>query len=243
MAINYELDDAAAWIILPPGDRAILRFAYRGSEVPAGYSMASFSEVLIANLGFPFPWGDFPDSTKASHLWRKHWIGMGGLFHHTWFITKDGRLGGASNVPQTLPGSLRFSMYLDGGNEDNLCAPRDNEGLALLKATTRREQALYREVQIHAMEHVEADGGRILVSPIQSDNTVHAAFTGRCLVCPNIEKISVRQLQASVPKFEFHLYPEWRNWLEGLLSNSEIDSDESVHVKNETRAIPSALPA
>jgi Fe-S cluster biogenesis protein NfuA len=42
--------------------------------------------------------------------------------------------------------------------------------------------------ELHAMEHVEADGGRILVSPIQSDNKVYAGFTGRCLVCPNVEK-------------------------------------------------------
>lgn len=233
MKIDYNLKDAAAWIILPPGDRAILRFPYRGTEIPTDCVIASFSDVLIANLGFPFPWGDFPDSTKAGHLWQKYWIGMGGLFHHTWFITKEGRVGGASNVPQTLPGSLRFSMYLDGGNEDKLCPPRDNEGLALIKPTTRREQAMYREVQLHAMEHVEADGGRILISPIQSDNKIYAAFTGRCLVCPNVEKISVRQLQASVPMFEFHLYPEWRNWLNGFLSSSEPDTDKLDQVRKE----------
>jgi len=82
------------------------------------------------------------------------------------------------------------------------------------------------------MEHVEADGSRILVSPIQSDNKVYAAFTGRCLSCPNIENISVRQLQAAVPEFEFQLYPEWRNWLDGFLSAKAKETTDNNDIKS-----------
>lgn len=211
---HYSIDEAAAWTILPPGDRAILRFPFRGSAIPEGCQLAGFADLVCANHGFTFPWGDYPDSSRASVLWRKYMIGMGGLFHDTWYVTKDGRVGGAANVPQELPGALRFSMYLDGGKEaDPVAMPRDNEGFALVKPTSRADAIFYRLVQLHAMEHVGADGGRILVSPLENGNQGFVGFTGRCLSCPNIENISLRQLQSTVPDFSIQLYPEWKNWL------------------------------
>lgn len=182
--------------------------------MPDGCHLASFADLVCANQGFAFPWGDYPDSTRASVLWQKYMIGMGGLFHDTWFIKKDGRVGGAANVPQELPGALRFSMYLDGGKDrDPETMPRENEGLAIVKPISKVDSIFYRLVQLHAMEHVGADGGRILVSPLEHGNQGFVGFTGRCLSCPNIENISLRQLQSTVPNYNIQLYPEWKNWL------------------------------
>jgi len=46
-------------------------------------------------------------------------------------------------------------------------------------------------------------------------------------------KDSIRQLQTSVPKFEFYLYPEWHNWLDGFLSSSQTASDKKFLPESE----------
>lgn len=205
------LHDVASWTLLPPGNLAFLRFPVK--EVPAGCRIATPAELLVANLGYPFPWGTLPEDTHASRLWKEHRIGIGGLVHEKWFITTGGRFGGAANVPTKLPGSLRCCMLLDGGTCPGGQSVAENEGYAVVKETTGKNLQMYRRVQLHAAEHVSADGGAITVSPIASnDSTVYVGFVGRCLSCPNPELISIKQLRFSVAGFNFQLLPEWQNW-------------------------------
>lgn len=172
-----------------------------------GSRLATPAELLIANLGRPFPWGNLPDDSRAPRLWREHRIGFGGLIHTKWFVTSDGRFGGAPNVPTNLPGSLRASLLIDGGHGSQ----EENEGYALVFETDEETRVMYRKVQLHALQHVVADGGHVIVSPIE-DGLVHVGFVGRCLQCPNAELISFRQLQESVPEYTFRLFPEWEGW-------------------------------
>jgi len=92
-------------------------------------------------------------------------------------------------------------------------------------------------LQLHAAEHVVADRGMLLVSPIDTDEstgTAYVGFTGRCLTCPNAEGISFRQAKRSLQEPEpqvvelirsyfpelrksfkevtLKLYPEWEHW-------------------------------
>lgn len=199
------------WILLPPSGRlAIHRRAL--SEIPHGARIATGVELLTANLGRPFPWGQLPTPEKASRLWKEHRIGIGGLFHDRWFVTSDGRLGGAPNVPETLPGSLRSCLYYDGGLAPDGYDLAENEGYAVVRPTTEDDRKMFREVQLHAAQHVMADGGSIILSPITSEGTIFAGFVGRCQFCPNAELISFRQLADRVPHYKFELLPEWKNW-------------------------------
>ncbi len=100
-------------------------------------------------------------------------------------------------------------MFLDGGSCSGL---EDNEGYALVKDVSEENRNMYRRVQLHSAEHVVADGGAIIVSPIGPDREVYVGFVGRCQSCPNPELISFRQLQSAVPGFNFKLLPEWENW-------------------------------
>ncbi|MCB9810986.1 MAG: hypothetical protein H6779_04890 [Candidatus Nomurabacteria bacterium] len=193
-------------IVLPGGNLVILRNP--SQTIPDGFRLATHSELLSANLGYPFPWGNLPNDNHAFKLWQNHKVGMGGLVHHQWFVTSDGRFGGADNVPKSLPGSLRCSMYLDGGAGSG----EENEGYALVKETDKVTQNMYRGVQLHALEHVVADGGHIIVSPVDEEGVVYVGFVGRCMRCPNPEMISFRQLQKAVPDYYFELFPEWENW-------------------------------
>ncbi len=199
------LDNPQMWILLPPGDRAICRVAM--AEVPPSCRLATSAELLVANVGRPFPWGHMPTPDKASRLWKEKNIGYGGLYHDKWFVTADGRLGGAENVPRKLPGSLRSCLLYDGGPGGN----EENEGYAVIRDIPLSRD-LYRRIQIHAAEHVMADGGHIIVSPPGDKGTVYVGFVGRCQTCPNPELISFRQLQAAVPGINFELYDEWKNW-------------------------------
>ncbi|MEZ4104456.1 MAG: hypothetical protein R3B60_04180 [Candidatus Paceibacterota bacterium] len=193
-------------IVLPGGRLAILRTP--SPTTLDGYRLATHSELLSANLCYPFPWGNLPSDSQASKLWQDHKVGMGGLIHYQWFVTSEGRFGGADNVPKSLPGSLRCSMYLDGGEGSG----EENEGFALVTKTDKITQNMYSKVQLHALEHVVADGGHIIVSPVCEDNIVYVGFVGRCLRCPNPEVISFKQLQKAVPDYNFQLFPEWENW-------------------------------
>ncbi len=197
-----------SWVVLPPGKKAFCRFAT--DEIPSGCELAISAELRDANQGFRFPWGNLPTPEKASRLWREHRIGIGGLYHNRWFKTSDGRLGGAPNVPLSLPGSLRSCLLLDGGGDDVMCA--ENEGFAIVKPVSQETGHMYRKVQLHAAEHVGGDGGAIIVSPIFDGRVVYVGFVGYCQLCPNPELISVRQLRASVPDYDFVLMDEWKNW-------------------------------
>ena len=197
------------WMLLAPkGHLAISRHPLE--SIPPGARLATGAELLVANLGKPFPWGNLPSPEKASEMWTRHRMGIGGLFHDRWFLTSDGRLGGAKNVPETLPGSLRSCLFYDGGlapEEDGLS---ENEGYAVVRETSREDQRMFREVQLHAATHVMADGGSIILSPID-EGTISVGFVGRCQFCPNAELISFRQLCSAFPHWNFQLWPEWRS--------------------------------
>lgn len=200
------VEELSSWLLLPPGNKAILRFP--ADSIPQGARLATSTDLLAANLGRPFPWGSLPNSDKASQLWKKHRIGFGGLIHDRWFITSDGRCGGAPNVQERIPGSLRQCLMFDGGHGQEA----ENEGYAVIKDVPHENRQLYRRVQLHAAEHVVADSGAIILSPLGINREVHVGFVGRCQSCPNPELISFRQLQAAVPGYRFVLLPEWKNW-------------------------------
>ena len=208
------------WILLAPkGNLAMCRRPL--PRIPEGGRLATGAELLAANLGKPFPWGQLPTPAKASVLWKSHRMGVGGLFHTAWFLTADGRLGGAPNVPETLPGSLRSCLFFDGGLAPEEQGLEENEGYAVVMPATRADEAMFRAVQLHAAEHVMADGGSVIVSPIQADGRVFVGFVGRCQHCPNAELISFRQLQSRLPEYSFELWPEWRGWTSAFGARNE----------------------
>ena len=198
------------WLLIPPcGNLAIARRPL--SVVPSGMRIATAPELLAANRGNPFPWGHLAEPHVANRHWKNHRVGVGGLIHDRWFVTTGGRFGGAPNVPQTLPGSLRCCMYLDGGGfpDDALS---ENEGYAVVREVSNADNELFRQVQLYAAKHVMADGGGIVQSPIGADGVVHVGFVGRCQICPNLELISFPQLCATFPQYSFKLWSEWERW-------------------------------
>lgn len=202
--------DLGNWILIPPnGNLAIHRCPV--PHIPAGTRLANGHELLAANRGQPFPWGHLPEPHTNNLQWRERRIGVGGLFHKQWFVTSEGRFGGAANVTNTLPGSLRCCMYIGGGGlpNDSLA---DNEGFAVVKNTSEADQELYRKLQLYACQFVAADGGAIISSPIQPDGKVYVGFVGRCQICPNLELISFPQLKNALKDYYFELWPEWKGW-------------------------------
>jgi hypothetical protein len=210
MQSEFTIDNPASWVLLPPGNKALLRFP--ADRIPGDAEQASLLEVFSANFGRYFPWGNTPDENTGSRLWQESRIGYGGLYHEKWFVTKDGRIGGARNVPTQLPGVLRKSLFYDGGKaQDNELA--ENEGFAIVKNVSDENRDFYRRVQMHAAEHVGADGGAIIVSNLFEENKAFVGFVGRCQFCPNPELISFRQLQKALgDRYQIELYPEWQNW-------------------------------
>ncbi len=202
---------AENWIVLPPGDLAIHRSPTNGDLNTPAYRVATARELLTANHGRPFPWGDlsWPNPKKTDRLWQQHRIGYGGLVHTDWFVTTEGRFGGAPNVPDTLPGSLRACLLLDGGKTDQLA---DNEGYAFVRLTNQATRHMYRLVQLWAVEHVKADEGSIIVSPLEESGKIRVGFCGRCRICPNLELVSFRALQTALPKYNFELWDEFKDW-------------------------------
>lgn len=198
------------WILIPPnGALAIHRSPTQ--LIPPGTRIATSHELLAANRGYPFPWGALPEPHLDNVQWQAHSIGVGGLIHKQWFKTSDGRYGGASNVTNSLPGSLRCCMYLSGGG--NACDPlAENEGFAVVKETSTEDKELYRRLQLYACRFVAADGGGIISSPIQGNGKVYVGFVGRCQICPNLELISFPQLKSAINDYNFELWPEWRQW-------------------------------
>lgn len=200
----------SSWIMLPGGFTAIGRSP--ALEIPDGCRIASISEFSSAMYGAPFPWGFIAEpktDRETSSLWREHRVGYGGLIHNAWFVCKEGRVGGAPNVIMTLPGALRHGTMLEGGPllNDRLA---DNEGYCIARDTTLADREMFRLVQLHAMERVNADAGGIIVSPISEDGIVNVGMTGRCLWCPNRALITFPQLQKAVPGYTFELWDEYR---------------------------------
>ncbi len=215
-----ELASPKHWMVLPPGTIAICRFpvalalediVHQAAQRDDGFlvRVATAAELVTANRGFKFPWGNYPDASNASRLWKEKRVGIGGLVHTAWFITSEGRVGGAPNVPDTGVAALRYNMYLDGGS----CAQvADNEGYALARKTNEQTAIMYRKVQMYGARHVGADGGAIIVSPINADGTVYTGFVGRCQFCPNPELISIEALREGVLGYRFVLWDEWKDW-------------------------------
>lgn len=222
---------AKHWFILPPGDVAICR--HPQAEVPEGARLASPRDLVVANLGYPFPWGTLPEPSTGARAWREHRMGMGGLIHEQWFVTSDGRrYGGAKNVIDQLPGSLRSYLFLDGGQGTRA----ENEGFAILVDTTDEERQLFRRLQLLAAQRIVADRGMLLVTPLGDDNkTCYVGFGGRCLHCPNPELITLQQVRQDLaqplspemrtliqegfpelargfPEYRVQLHPDWENW-------------------------------
>lgn len=201
------------WIILPGGFSAIHRSPLK--EIPDGCRQATFAEFSSANFGAAFPWGFTaePKGVRAedpdgkSKLWHEYRIGYGGLVHTHWFVCQEGRVGGAPNVIETLPGALRHGLYLDGGLSPEGLA--ENEGYAVVRPTTAADRDMYRKLQLHAIQRVTADAGNIIVSPIEPDGSVYVGMTGRCMWCPNREFITLPQIKTAVPGYDFKLWDEY----------------------------------
>ncbi len=203
-----NMQDPKNWLLLPPGDTLLLRFP--APEILPGTELASSRDILVANGGAAFPWGRLPKPQPNDHLWHEHRLGTGGLYHVAWFVCREGRVGGAPNVPEDLPGSLRSGLYLDGGSSPEGLA--DNEGYALVKPASDADRDMYRLVMLHAQRHIMADGGLLIVTPIDEGGIVHVGFGGRCRSCPNPLLITIEQLRVAVPGYRFEPLPEWQNW-------------------------------
>ena len=214
--MNSNEISALDWIVIPPnGCLAIARQPL--SMIPEGCRLATGTELLCANRGQPFPWGHLPQPHAHHRHWHERRLGVGGLFHHRWFLTSDGRFGGAENVPTAPPGSLRSSLLYDGGGlPTDLLA--ENEGYAVVKETKESDRRAFRQIQMYAATHVMADGGAIISSPMTEQGIIYVGFVGRCQICPNAELISFKQLQTALPHYSFTLWPEWRNWSIGIES-------------------------
>lgn len=204
------------WIMLPPGKTAILRFPFAGKiedvVLPKGLSnprLATPAELIVANQGRPYPWGDAKDMVK-SRMWNEKRIGIGGLIHNAWFVTSGGRFGAAPNVLETGNAALRYYMYLDGGFEPTGTLA-DNEGFAVV-ADVESSYSGYMDIQLHAATHVVADRGAISVSPKDDDDKFTVAFVGRCMTCPKPEMVSVVALQEACPHLKIELHPDWKGW-------------------------------
>lgn len=203
-----NIEDASSWLLLPPGNLAILRFP--ANAIPAGAQLATHFELLAANLGRPFPWGDLPTDERACELWKVHRIGVGGLIHERWFMTSGGRFGGAKNVEtDKTDDSLRCYMYLHGGKYNERL--KENEGFAVVKKVAEENQQLYREVQFWAAGHAVADGGGVIVCPMNDKQEASVGFAGHCQDCPNFKRISLGSLRKAVPGYHLTLLPEWEN--------------------------------
>ena len=223
--ISAKLESPQSWMLLPPGDgtRAICRFPLPLPQPPeqclcigalSGVRLATHTELLAANFGLSFPWGSKadPEPHELSKLWKERRVGIGGLVHNRWFITKNNRrYGGAPNVSEGAIGRLRCYMWLDGGPASEPLA--DNEGYALVKDVEARNEHMYRLVHMHAAKHIRADQGAPILSPICGEKTVYIGFVGKCQQCPNPEIVTFPQIQASVPDYDFVLMDEWKNWV------------------------------
>ena len=208
MTKERDINCPSSWLLLPPGNLAILRFPIK--VIPEGAHIATQFELITANLGRRFPWGNLPTDKQASELWKTYRIGVGGLIHERWFMTSDGRFGGAKNVDtDTEPDSLRCDMYLHGGGYVERL--EDNEGWAVIKEVAKENMTLYRQVQKWAARKAAADSGGVIVCPMNDRQEAYVGFAGRCQICPNFKDISIESLQKAVAVYRLTLLPEWQN--------------------------------
>lgn len=208
------------WIILPGGKNAILRFPFQGDlqqlgTPPTGkYRNATHAEV-VAIASSPYPWGFMPENQNPTKLWKEKRIGYGGLMHSAWFVLeKDERIGGAPNVPEVGPSAMRHYLLTSGGI-DNSHQLNDNEGYAVVwEGIPECNDLIYRSIHAHVSTHVTADRGGVVISPVLSkDKTIFVGFIGRCMTCPNPERISINALKCGCLNFDIQLHPDWKDWV------------------------------
>ncbi len=155
-----------------------------------------------------------PENTEPSQMWKEKRIGFGGLVHSAWFVLDGGeRIGAAPNVPETGPGAQRHYLHTSGGI-DNSHQLNDNEGNAIVwEGVPNINDQIYRTIHAHVGKHVTADRGGVVISPVkEKTDTVYVGFIGRCLFCPNPERISIHALKNACPEIKIQLHPDWENW-------------------------------
>ncbi len=207
------------WIMLPGGKSALLRFPFQGeitelsTPLTGIYRKATHTEVLAIALS-PYPWGFLPENINPTKLWKENRIGYGGLMHSAWFVLENGeRIGGAPNVPETGPGALRHYMLTTGGFDQEKLL-NENEGYAVVwDGIPVHNTETYRTIHAHVAKRVSADRGGVTISPTErSDEITFVGFIGRCMTCPNPERISIEALKHECPTLPIQLHPNWTNW-------------------------------
>jgi Fe-S cluster biogenesis protein NfuA len=208
------------WILLPGGKKAILRFPLRGDlsslekPVSGKYRLATHDEVVVMNYGAPYPWGFMQENNYPTKLWKEKRIGYGGLVHDAWFVLEnDERIGGAPNVPEIGPGAQRHYLLTTGGI-DNSHLLNENEGFAVVwDDVPTINDKIYQTIHSHVSKHVTADRGGVIISPITEEcQAVFVGFIGRCMTCPNPERISINALKDSCKEINIELHPDWKEW-------------------------------
>lgn len=208
------------WIILPGGKNALLRVPFQGDLEQLGkpltgkYRLATHAEV-VSIASSPYPWGYMPENQSPTKLWKEKRIGYGGLVHGAWFILENNeRIGGAPNVPEVGPGSMRYYLLTSGGI-DNSHQLNDNEGYAVVwENIPSCNDQVYRIIHAHVSKHVTADRGGVVISPILNEGeTIFVGFVGRCMTCPNPERISINALKDACPNLTIELHPDWKDWV------------------------------
>lgn len=207
------------WYLLPGGKSAIYRLPYKdGSKreiesIPRA-RRATHAEIIAMNGGAPYPWGFMPENTNPTKLWRDKRIGYGGLVHNAWFLLdNDERIGGAPNVPDIGPGAMRHYLLTTGGL-DNSHEANDNEGYAIVVTDLPGiNEENYRIIHAHVAKHITADRGGVVITVAKTEeDVVYVGFIGRCMTCPNPERISIEALKAACPNIKIKLHPDWKNW-------------------------------
>ncbi len=205
---------------MPGGKNALLRFPFMDKLIVVGvpnvgkYRLATHAEMISMNYGAPYPWGFMPENTAPSRMWQEKRIGFGGLVHTAWFVLENGeRVGAAPNVPETGPGAQRHYLHTSGGI-DSSCQLNDNEGYAVVwEGVPSINDKMYRIIHAHVGKHVTADRGGVTISPVtEKDDRIFVGFIGRCLSCPNPERISINALKNACPGLHIELHPDWKNW-------------------------------
>jgi Fe-S cluster biogenesis protein NfuA len=213
--MKTETKERQNWLLLPGGMSALLRMPYQEDKLPDGnYRKATHAEIIAANQGAPYPWGYMPENKFPTKMWQEKRIGYGGLIHDAWFILQnDERIGGAPNVPEVGPGAQRYYLLTSGGLDSNHQL-NDNEGYALVMENLPKiNDRVYRTIHAHVAKHVSADRGGVIISPIEKEgDTIYVGFVGRCMTCPNPERISIEALKHACPGLNIELHPSWLGW-------------------------------
>ena len=209
--------DHSEWLILAPGITAIYRRAFvrdvKEIELPSGLSnprIATFAEVAFANRARNLPWGNLPHDGRASRLWHEKKIGYGGLVHDDWFVVAEKlRVGGAGNVPTTLPGSLRRHFRYGANTGEFL---KENEGYAVVAEIKSQVTTDYIAISDYEVKVVGADEGGLMICPPDENGVYVIGFIGFCQMCRRPENTSFPQLVKALPRLKFRLHPDWESW-------------------------------